>query len=189
VLVGCEESGAVRDAFAAAGHDAMSADLQPSAGNHYQGDVFDLVGERFDLVVLHPPCTYLAKVSAPVLARDPDRRQLLTLGAEFFRRCLDWPAPMVAVENPHMLASAMRLIGRRPTQWVEPWQFGDPYTKHTGLWLRGLPPLVPDRVVAPVMGSWVTKRRDSVGRSKTFAGVARAMAEQWPGGGGAVELW
>lgn len=178
VLIGCESSGTVRDAFSRLGHDSMSCDLRPSAtpGDHYVGDLFDLLGEPFDLVILHPPCTYLSRAGIGI-ANIPGRPQLTTDAAKFFRRCLAWPAPSVAVENPVMMRTALRQVGQQATQFVEPFHHGDPWTKKTGLWLRGLELLRATDMVHPEF-SW-TERVRGYGRSVTSAGLARAMSDQW----------
>lgn len=183
VLVGCEMSGRVRDAFIAAGHDAVSCDIVPSvsdSGPHIVGDVREVLHDGWDLGIFHPPCTYLAKVSAPALSRDPERKRHLIKAVDFFLDCLNAPIPRVAVENPGMLGVAMRLIGERPAQWIEPHQFGHPFTKKTGLWLRNLPPLNPTDLVEPSHGSWTERARRAADRSLTFPGIASAMADQWP---------
>jgi hypothetical protein len=179
VLVGCEMSGAVRDAFRDLGHDAISCDLRPSraGGPHYAGNLFDLEGEPFDLVVLHPPCTYLSRAGIG-WADSPGREQLRLEAVEFFRRCLAWPAPSVAVENPVMMRRALSLVGVQATQFVDPFMFGDPWSKKTGLWLRGLPELRPTSEVAPEF-SWTRRSRHQVTRSLTSPALARAMASQW----------
>lgn len=192
VLVACEFSGRVRDAFIALGHDAMSCDLLATEvpGPHYQGDVFDVVGEGWDLLIAHPPCTDLAVSGARWFAVKGVERQEVAL--EFVRRLLSAPVARIAVENPIGVISSRV---RRPDQVIQPWWFGDPEVKSTCLWLKGLPMLVPDQVVAP---RWsVYRSRDervsawwqetgylprSVRghvRSITFLGVARAMAAQW----------
>lgn len=186
VLVACEFSGRVRDAFLEMGHDAWSCDLQPSwsrEGRHVTGDVRPLLREPWDLVIAHPPCTYLTKLGAPHNARNPRRRERMGPAAEFFRRCLDSNAPRVCVENPVMLREATALVGP-PTQTIQPYWFGDHESKATCLWLKNLPPLRPTEVVRPVYqnnlrhstGSRLEKARR---RSVTYWGVARAMAEQW----------
>lgn len=199
VLVACEYSGRVRDAFRARGHDAMSCDLVPSdtPGPHYVGPVQDLLAEDWDMVIAFPPCTKLSSIGAAHWAKwQADGSQ--AEAAEFFRLFTDLDhVPRVAIENP---AGRMSTLYRRPDQYVQPWWFGDPWTKRTGLWLKGLPLLVKDQEVEPkgfwVSGTSVRKgRRDSnegayVGagftnaarskaRSTTFQGLARAMAEQW----------
>ena len=145
VLIACEYSGRERDAFIDAGHEAWSADLLPGEGKyrrrHFQGNVLPLLREPWDLVIAHPPCTYLTALSAQWLVQS-GRREKLHASAEFFKACLNANAPRVAVENPTMLKYARRILSE-PAQCIQPWQFGDPYTKRTCLWLRGLPPLIP----------------------------------------------
>ncbi len=180
VLVGCEYSGRVRDAFIAAGHEAISCDILPTErpGPHIQGDVRDQLDAGWDLGIFHPPCTYLAKVSAAALSSNPARYAQLVDAVQLFLDCLNAPITHVAVENPGMLRAAMTLIGERPAQWIEPYQFGHPYAKKTGLWLRNLQPLRATQVVQP-RASWTEVHRDAATRSKTFEGVAYAMAAQW----------
>ena len=164
VLVACEYSGRVRDAFISKGHDAMSADLLPtdSPGPHYQGDVLDLLGEPFDLVVAHPPCTYLSNSGVVHLHTDPERWNLMREGAGFFRRMFDFNSPRIAVENPvqHKYARAVHGKGKA-TQYIQPWQFGHPEQKRTGLWLKNLPPLVPTDVVYDRMMQLPKRERES----------------------------
>lgn len=192
VLVACEFSGAVRDAFTRAGHDAMSCDLLPteSPGPHHQGDVFDVIGDGWDLMVAHPPCTYLTNSGVRWLHSDPERWKHMIDAAVFFRDLLNAPIPRVAVENPVMHGYAARIIGQRQTQVVQPWMFGHPETKGTGLWLRGLPPLMPTDDVRDVLRTLPAKERARVHyaspgpdrwklRSVTYAGIAQAMADQW----------
>lgn len=187
VLVACEFSGVVRDAFAARGHDAWSCDLLPSErpGQHIERDVLGVLGDGWDLMVAHPPCTFLANSGVRWLYGgkgrefDIDRLCEMELAAEFFRKLLNAPIPRVAVENPipHGHAKLPRY-----TQTCQPWQFGHGETKRTCLWLRNLPPLVPTNIVD---GRTQRVHRMPPGpdrwkeRSRTFAGIARAMAEQW----------
>ena len=179
VLVACEYSGAVRDAFAKLGHDAMSCDLLPSDapnGKHYQGDVFDIIGEGWDLMVAHPPCTHLA-VSGARWFKDKQAEQ--EEGLEFVRRLMDAPIPRIAIENPISIISS-RI--RKPTQIIQPWQFGHGETKATCLWLKNLPKLTPTDIVdgrearihklPPSPDRWKI-------RSATYQGIAVAMAQQW----------
>lgn len=179
VLVACEFSGRVRDAFAALGHDAWSADLLPSEapGQHLQGDVREVLGAGWDLMVCHPPCTDLAVSGARwFAAKGPERYA----AAVAFARDL-WAAPIerVALENP---VSRLTSAWRRPDQVVQPWWFGDGAVKSTCLWLRGLPLLYADRPVpgrraeSYLMSPGPDRGRD---RSRTYLGVARAMAAQW----------
>lgn len=197
VLVACEYSGTVRDAFLALGHDAMSCDLLPTdaPGPHYEGDVFDVIGDGWDLMVAHPPCTYLCNSGVRWLSTDIKRWPHMIDGATFFRSLLEAQIPRIAVENPVMHKHAAKIIGRRQDQVVQPWMFGHPEQKATGLWLKGLPPLVATDDVRDVMKSLpksVTQRLHYASpgpdrwklRSTTFAGIAAAMAEQW---GGQVE--
>jgi len=186
VLVACEYSGRVRDAFRALGHDAMSCDLLPSEapGPHHQGDVLPLLREPWDLVIAHPPCTYLANSGVRWLDTMPGRRDAMHEAAAFFLACLDANAPRVAVENPVMHKYARALIGRGPDFTVQPWQFGDPAKKRTCFWTRGLPPLRPTSTMTaddaraechlepPGPDRWKN-------RSRTYPSIARAMAEQW----------
>jgi site-specific DNA-cytosine methylase len=180
VLVACEYSGTVRDAFIKRGHDAISCDLLPTdvPGPHYQGDVFDIIGDGFDLMIAHPPCTHLAVSGARhFAAKRADGRQQAAL--DFVRRLLDAPIPKIALENPVSIISS-RI--RKPGQIIQPWQFGHGETKATCLWLKGLPKLVPTNIVSgrehrvhlmpPGPNRWKE-------RSKTFQGIADAMAEQW----------
>src|SRR3954471_8009353 len=190
VLVACEYSGRVRDAFIRNGHDAMSADLLPtdSPGPHYQGDVFDVIGDDWDLMIAHPPCTYMAVSGArwlynPDGSRDEKRWANLADGAEFFRRLATADIPRVAVENPVMMGHATKLHGQgRATQFVQPWQFGHGETKRTGLWLKNLPPLTPTRIVEGRESKWqhMTPSPDRCKlRSTTYQGIADAMGAQW----------
>jgi len=192
VLVACEYSGRVRDAFIAAGHEALSVDLLPTdqPGPHYQGDIFDVIDDGWDLMVAHPPCTYLANSGAKHLylgmkkenGPNPERWKNMREGAAFFKSLLNAPIPRIAVENPIMLGHARKIIGAGPTQIIQPWQFGHGETKATGLWLKNLPPLVPTDIVdgreqrvhmmPPGPLRWKL-------RSTTFQGIADAMGQQW----------
>ena len=180
VLVACEYSGRVRDAFLRRGHDAMSCDLLPTdvPGPHYQGDVRDVLGDGWDLMVAHPPCTHLA-VSGARWFKDKREEQAEAL--EFVRLLLDAPIPRIALENPVSIISS-RI--RKPDQIIQPWQFGHGETKATCLWLKNLPTLWATCLVdgrearvhkmPPGPDRW--KRR-----SETYAGIAEAMAAQWGG--------
>ena len=192
VLVACEYSGTVRDAFIQAGHEAMSCDLLPTdnPGPHYQGDVFDVIDDGWDLMIAHPPCTYLANSGVSWLHRQEGRWGNMEEGASFFRQLLDADIPMIAVENPIMHKYAVEIIGRRQDQVVQPWMFGHPEQKATCLWLKGLPKLVEtNNVREEMMGMsdaerprlhWLPPSQDRWKiRSTTFQGMADAMAEQW----------
>jgi len=187
VLVACEYSGRVRDAFIEAGHDAMSCDILPDenfpSGPHYQGDVRPLLRESWDLVVAHPPCTRLCNSGVRWL-HERNLWDEMREGAEFFLDCLNANAPLVAVENPVMHRYAKEIVGRGPDFTVQPWQFGDPAKKRTCFWVRGLPPLVPTssmtaadakpdcHMASPGPNRWKE-------RSRTYQGIAKAMAAQW----------
>jgi len=193
VLVACEFSGTVRDAFAARGHDAWSCDLLPSEtpGNHHQGPVQDILGQQWDLLIAHPPCTYLANSGVSHLHKDPARWQQLDEGAAFFKLFLDAPIARKCIENPiiHKYARE-RIGGARPAQIVQPWMFGHPEQKATCLWLDGLMPLRETNNVKAHMLTLPNKDRQRLHylspgpdrwreRSKTFQGLANAMAAQW----------
>lgn len=192
VLVACEYSGAVRDAFLRAGHDAMSCDLLPTdaPGPHHQGDVFDVLGDGWDLMIAHPPCTYLTNSGVRWLHSDPTRWQDMVDGAVIFRDLLNAPIPRVAVENPVMHGYAAKIVGQRQTQVIQPWMHGHPETKATGLWLRNLPPLTETDNVRAHMLTLPKAERSRIHyaapgpdrwklRSTTYAGIAAAMADQW----------
>ena len=181
VLIACEYSGVVRDAFAARGHHAMSCDLLPSEtpGPHYQGDIRDILFNSWDLMIAHPPCTHLS-VSGARWFKDklPEQAEAL----DFVRLLLEAPIARIALENPISIISS-RI--RKPDQIIQPWQYGHGETKATCLWLKGLPPLVPTDVVEgrearvhkmpPSPDRWKE-------RSRTFTGIAAAMADQWGAG-------
>jgi hypothetical protein len=195
VLVACEYSGRVRDAFRKLGHDAMSCDLLPSdsdiPGYHYQGDIFDLDLRQFDLMIAHPPCTYLSNSGVCHLHKDISRWPKLFEGAEFFKKLLDAPIPMIAVENPIMHKYSKTLIGGvKQSQIVQPWMFGHMEQKATCLWLKGLPLLTPTDNVKEPMLKLPKNIRERLHylppspdrwkiRSTTYQGIAEAMAKQW----------
>ena len=196
VLVACERSGAVRSAFRARGHDAWSCDLQPAddgARWHIQGDAIQAAYGfgPWDLLIAHPECTYLANSGAKHLyagmnaanGPNPDRWANMGAAAAFFLAMWNAPVARIAVENPIMLGHPKRLFGiPEPTQIIQPWQFGHGETKATCLWLKGLPPLVPTNIVDGReqlvfrMAPGPDRKRE---RSRTFAGIAEAMADQW----------
>jgi hypothetical protein len=184
VLVACEFSGTVRDAFRARGHDAVSCDLLPSeAGEpHIQGDVFEHLGSGWDLMIAHPPCTYLCNSGVRWLHERPGRWALMTQAAEFFRALLDCEIPLRALENPIMHRYAAEIVGSRQDQIVHPWQHGHGEQKATCLWLRGLPNLSPtDIVEGREQRIWRMSKSNDRGklRSITYQGIADAMADQW----------
>ena len=186
VLVACEYSGRVRDALRRRGIDAISCDLLPSEapGPHIQGDVRPLLRERWDLVIAHPPCTYLANSGVRWRVERQEWEQVRD-AAQFFLACLHANAPLVAVENPVMHSYGREAIGgERPMFTVQPWQFGDPERKRTCFWTRNLPPLKPI-VTAMPEGVGASCHRAAPGpdrwkeRSRTFPGIADAIAAQW----------
>ena len=180
VLVGCEYSGVVRDAFIAKGHDAMSCDLLPTEapGPHYEGDVRDVLDYPWDLAIFHPPCTHLSVSGARHFeAKRMDGRQQSAVS--FFMSLVKADIPRIAVENPVCIMSSLY---RKPDQVIQPWQFGHGETKATCLWLKNLPPLLPTEIVEgrearihrlpPSADRWKI-------RSQTYPGIADAMADQW----------
>lgn len=192
VLVACEYSGRVRDAFAARGHDAWSCDILPtdSLGNHIQGDVLEVIGEDWDLMIAHPPCTRLANSGVRWL-HERNLWQEMQDAANFYLALRNAPIAKKCIENPIMHRYARELLGNVSRQVVQPWWFGEETFKATGYELHGLPELVPsNKLETPGKGteehkkwSWVHRcppgpERWKI-RSKTPLGIAKAMAEQW----------
>lgn len=189
VLVACEYSGTVRDAFIAKGHDAMSCDILPTdqPGPHYQGDVMDILYEGWDLLIAHPPCTYLSNAGAKHLYRGGELQlERFKKGMDakvFFMMLLKSPIHRICVENP----IPSRIYDLPPySQFVQPYEHGHPFKKKTCLWLKNLPPLEPTNLVevsesTRVAGNWFNKggKDRQKNRAKTFDGIAQAMAEQW----------
>ena len=183
VLVACEYSGRVRDAFIKIGHEAISCDLLPtdSPGPHYQGDVFDIINDGWDLMIAHPPCTYLCNSGVCWLHKDESRWGKMRWGALFFRQLLESNIKKIAIENPIMHKYAKEIIRVNQTQVIQPWQFGHGETKATCLWIKGLPSLKPTDIVEgrhqrlhllpPSKDRWKL-------RSTTYQGIADAMAQQ-----------
>ena len=202
VLVACEESQEVCKAFRALGHEAYSCDIEPCSGGHpewhLQCDALEIIKMRWDLIIAHPPCTYLTNAGnkwfkAEFKERFPDRENQREAAVSFFMAFWNADCPRVAIENPQGIMSSRF---RKPDQYIEPYIFGDAEKKKTGLWLRGLPALTPTEVVEPVIIECASGAREprwhmetmhlppkerSKVRSKTFPGIARAMAEQWGG--------
>lgn len=189
VLVGCESSGVVREAFRSRGHDAWSCDLQAADDRspyHYQGDVFEVIGKGWDLAIFHPPCTHLAVSGARHFeAKRADGRQQEAL--QFVRDLMGCPVKRWAIENPVGIISSEI---RKPDQTIHPWQFGHKEQKATCLWLHGLPCLTPVRTVWHDMMALDRKYRERIHRmppgekrwkerSRTYEGIAGAMASQW----------
>jgi hypothetical protein len=201
VLIACEYSGVVRNTFLAKGHYALSCDILPtqSDGPHYQGDVRDILNDNWDLMIAHPPCTYLAVSGARHLynkdgSANEERYRKQSQGLDFVRLLMNAPIPQIAIENP---VSVISTNIRKPDQIIQPWMFGDEATKTTCLWLKNLPKLQPTNIVgkgertvfksgkshpkwyADVLTKAKTAEERRTLRSKTFEGIAKAMAEQW----------
>ena len=178
VLIACEFSGTVRDAFLAKGHDALSCDLLPTEkkGPHYRGDIKNILYSGWDMMICHPPCTHLA-VSGARWFKDKQEEQKEAL--DFVRLLLEAPIPRIALENPISIISSKI---RKPSQIIQPGMFGHGETKATCLWLKGLPKLTPTNIVEgreakvhkmpPSPDRWKE-------RSRTYSGIAKAMADQW----------
>ena len=179
VLVACERSGIVRDAFRRLGHDAWSCDLAESEDSRYhiRGDVLGQLADGWELMVAHPPCTYLSYAGARWF-KTPGRQEKQEAALLFFDELLNAPIPKIAIENPRGVV-ARRI--RKPDDVIEPYQFGDPVKKRTYLWLKNLPPLIATFVCTEFEVDWVNHIHGSVARSQTFPGVAAAMAAQWGG--------
>jgi hypothetical protein len=200
ILVACEYSGRVRDAFIKLGHDAISCDLLPTEqiGPHYQGDVFDIINDGFDLMIAHPPCTHLAVSGARYFKEKiADGRQQSAI--DFFMKIAGADIEKIAIENPVCIMSK---IWRKPDQYIQPWQHGHNETKKTGIWLKNLPILMPTNIVEPDFmrnddGSfkldkkgkkyskihWMSRNFNGIDRAKarsiTYQGIADSMANQW----------
>jgi hypothetical protein len=193
VLVACEYSGTVRDAFVRAGHYALSCDLLPTEqpGLHYQGDIRDVLNDGWDLMIAHPPCTYLCSSGLRWNKKRPERAKMTLDALEFVQLLLDAPIPKIALENPIGVISTQI---RKPDQTVQPYQFGHDASKATCLWLKNLPLLQPTQEIPPRMidgkPRWSnqtdsgqnklppSKDRWKI-RSTTYLGIAEAMARQW----------
>lgn len=190
VLVACEYSGRVRDAFRSKGHDAVSCDLLPTdvPGPHYQGDIRDLLTDHWDLLIAFPPCTYLAASGMHWTTRGLRDPQLTEDALDFVRLLMDAPVHRIALENPIGCISSRV---RKPDQYIQPWQFGHPHSKKTCLWLKNLPALEhTDVLELPEFGRWENQTKSGQNkltpsddrwkiRSMTYQGVADAMADQW----------
>jgi hypothetical protein len=195
VLVACEYSGVVRDAFLDRGHYAMSCDLLDceslSLGDHYKGDVRDVLDNGWDLMIAHPPCTYLCSSGLHWNTRVPGRQALTVEALDFIRLLLGAPIPRIAIENPVGCISTQI---RKPDQIIQPYMFGDDASKQTCLWLKNLPALISTETVEPriIDGKkrWANQTDSGQNklppsadrwkiRSTTYAGIAKAMADQW----------
>jgi hypothetical protein len=185
VLVACEFSGVVREAFNQRGHSATSADLLPTEipGDHYQGDVLEILDQGWDLMVAHPPCKYICNGGNNWLNRRPDLkwRENREISADFFMKFINAPIPKIAVENP---IGCMSSKYRKPDQIIHPYHFGHEFRKDTCLWLKGLPKLHYTKVISPPYKKfdlWSTERHKDGKDFKaiTYQGIADAMADQW----------
>lgn len=193
VLVACEYSGSVRDAFIAKGHEALSCDLLPtdSTGPHYQGNVLDIISDGWDLMVAHPPCTYLSVSGMHWTTRGLRDPQLTEDALKFVQVLLNAPIPRIALENPVSVISS-RI--RKPDQIITPYQFGHDASKKTCLWLKNLSPLIPTEFIEPRIvdgkkrwGNQTDSGQNKLApstdrwkiRSETYKGIAEAMADQW----------
>jgi hypothetical protein len=189
VLVACEYSGIVRDAFAAKGHDAWSCDILPteSPGNHFQGDVLEHLDKGWDFMIAHPPCTYLSNAGARFLypkgKLNEDRYKLGLKAKEFFMSLYNAPINKICVENP--ISSKIFALPKH-TQTIQPYEYGHPIQKRTCLWLKNLSELKPTDIIfkrqsTKIPGNWFNKggKDRQKNRSKFFQGIANAMADQW----------
>lgn len=189
VLIACEYSGTVRDAFIKRGHDAMSCDLLPTdcPGPHYQGDIFDIIGNGWDLMIAHPPCTFLSNAGArhlfPKGKLNQQRFEQGLEAKEFFMKLFHAPIAKICLENP----TPSTVFELPPWhQVIQPFEFGHPYKKRTCLWLKGLPPLFSTMTIdhsesTKKTGNWFNKggKNRQKNRARTFDGIAKAMASQW----------
>lgn len=188
ILIACEFSGVVREAFIAKGHDAMSCDLLPSEGNHYQGDVRDILGEKWDMMIAHPPCTHLAVSGARYFSQKEKEQQD---ALDFVKLLLEADIHKIALENPIGIISS-RI--RKPDQIIQPYEFGHDASKSTCLWLKNLPLLVGTQYISPRIidgrKRWANQTDSGQNklapskdrwklRSVTYQGIALAMANQW----------
>jgi len=193
VLVACEYSGRVRDAFIGKGHDAISCDILPTdiGGPHYQGDVLDVLNDGWDLMIAHPPCTYLSVSGMHWTKRGLRDPKLTEDALDFVNLLLNAPIKMIAIENPISIISS-RI--RKPDQIIQPYEYGHDASKKTCLWLKNLPLLRPTQMVEPqvingknIWGNQTASGQNKLGpskdrwkiRSETFLGIANAMAQQW----------
>ena len=194
ILIACEYSGRVRQAFERLGNEVLSCDFEPAedgASNHYQGDIRDVLYDGWDMMIAHPPCTYLTNSGVHWLHKDPERWAKLDDGAAFFKMLLDAPIPKKAIENPIMHKYAKERIGGiKQSQVIQPWMFGHTEQKATCLWLQGLPLLEQTSNVKAEMMLLPKRERERLHylppsptrwkeRSRTYLGIADAMASQW----------
>ena len=195
VLVACEFSGIVREAFRSQGHKAYSCDLEETEipGKHYKKDVIEILYDKWDLIIAHPPCTFLCNSGVHLLHKSKERWQKMEEAALFFKTILNAPAKRICVENPIMHRYAKEIIGRGQDQIIQPWQFGHPESKATCLWLKNLPLLQPTNIISkPEKLYWENQTpsgQNKLGpskdrwkeRSRTYIGIAEAFAKQYGG--------
>lgn len=193
ILIACEFSGTVRDAFIRRGHQAMSCDLLPTEapGPHYQGDIMDIINNEWDMMIAHPPCTYLCSSGLHWNKRRPERAQMTEDALRFVQALLDAPIPRIALENP---IGAISTRIRKPDQTIQPYHYGHDASKATCLWLKNLPLLTPTQMIEPRIingkprwGNQTDSGQNKLPpsadrwklRSETYQGIAEAMANQW----------
>lgn len=193
ILIACEYSSVVRRAFEKKGHSVMSCDFEDAdiPGNHYKGDVLDIISDGWDMMIAFPPCTYNTCAANRHFPNNPERWRKRLESMLFVKTLLDAPIQKIALENPK---GAISTWIRKPEQYIQPYEFGHPDSKTTGLWLKNLPRLTPTHIVEPVWRlapngkrysntSWSTPSTNNPAnaklRSKTYQGIANAMAEQW----------
>ncbi len=197
ILIACEFSGIVRNAFIKRGHDAISCDLLPteSPGPHYQGDVFDIIDQGFDLMIAHPPCTYLTTTANRSFLNNPERWQKRVDAMNFVWKLMNIDIERICIENPvGVIVSHIKLPEFGKPQYIQPYEHGHKESKKTGLWLKNLPLIIPTKIVTP---EWIIsksgKRHSPIHwynpstnnpdnaklRSRTYQGIAEAMASQW----------
>jgi hypothetical protein len=196
ILVACEYSGRVRDAFIGGGHEAMSCDLLPTdaPGPHYQGSVLDILNDGWDLMIAHPPCTYLSVSGMHWTTRGLRDPKLTEDALDFVNILLNAPIEKIALENPISIISS-RI--RKPNQIIQPYEYGHDASKKTCLWLKNLPPLMPTKIIEPkivgnkkIWGNQTASGQNKLApskdrwkiRSETYQGIAEAMAQQWGNG-------
>lgn len=194
ILIACEKSARVRDAFQAQGHDAWSCDLEASDGSqdrHYRANILDILLDEsliWDLMIAHPPCTYLCNSGVRWLKNNSKRQANLAYAAMFFRTLLECDVPRICIENPIPHKYAIQKIGRKYDQIIQPWQFGEDASKATCLWLKNLPKLKPTKIIKKKRyANQTPSGQNNLGpsperamlRAKTYQGIADAMADQW----------
>ena len=190
ILIACEYSARVREAFAVKGHDAWSCDIIDTdvPGNHIKSDVLNYLDRKWDMMIAHPPCTYICNSGVSWLHRTKGRWEKMVEGANFFKKLLEAPIKKIVIENPVMHKYAREIIGRKQDQTIQPWQYGEDASKRTCLWLKNVSNLKPTNIIIKDRYANQTpsgqsnlppsKDRGKI-RSKTYLGIAKAMADQW----------